>query len=190
MPLLSSGGPGICLYLYCGDGVSAGQVSSAGYRVIGLDLRPWVDWPGDLIVQDVRTFDGRGLCHQVDLLLASPPCTEFSRHSQPWFKNLPPPDMSHVDACFRIAQEIKPRLFVMENVRGLQKFIGPATVVRHPYYFWGDLVLLPPLKLQQKQTMTNSRMSPAHRSQVKGRWPAAISLALASQLSPLSPGER
>ena len=183
-------GPSLtCLMLCCGDGQTAKVFQDHGYRVIGLDIHPWANWPGDLIVQDIRTFDGTPLCHQVDLLLASPPCTEFAKAMMPWYHDLPDPDLSLVHSVLRIRDEIQPKLFIMENVRGLQRYIGKATIIRHPYYFWGDLILLPRLTLRQKQSYSNARMSPSERSTARGRWPLSLARAIANQLSPLSPGE-
>ena len=171
----------LCLYLCCGDGYSAAYFRDAGYDVVGYDVQTFPDWPGQLIIQDVRELDGTAWRGKVDLLLASPPCTEFSRHDLPWVdkRGLPPPDMSLVEACFRLRDEINPRLFVLENVRGLQKFIGPATVVRYPYYLWGDLVLLPRFKHRKGNRRPRSIM--------RSRWPEALAKALASQLALTSP---
>ena len=59
-----------------------------------------------LILQDVRTIDGHYLS-RANLIVASPPCDEFSRHDQPWTRarNPPPPDLSLWRAAERIARE-------------------------------------------------------------------------------------
>jgi hypothetical protein len=53
--------------------------------------------------------------------------------------------MSIVNACFELSRRLKPRIFVLENVRGAQAYIGRAPLHRGPYYFWGDVALLPAL---------------------------------------------
>ena len=78
------------------------------------------------------------------MIVASPPCREFSLHDMPWSRGkVAPPDMTIVNACFRIREEAKPRLFLLENVRGAQPFLGKAIAHHGPFYFWGDAALLP-----------------------------------------------
>lgn len=104
-------------------------------------------YPGYLVIQDVREAEAiasywRGF---VDVMVASPPCNEFSVRDMPWGRkrNLPPPDMSIVEACLKLRDLIQPRLFLLENVRGLQWWYERAPLHRGPFYFWGDVALLP-----------------------------------------------
>lgn len=97
-------------------------------------------FPGQLILQDVRTLDGYRFRH-AEGIFASPPCTEFSLARVVW-KEIGPPDLSVVEACLRIADEAGIP-FIMENVAGLQQLIGPSTAHRGPWHFWGDVGLLP-----------------------------------------------
>ena len=108
-----------------------------GFDVVGFDVE-MLPYPGQLVLQDVRTLYGSQF-RQARVIVASPPCEEFSRHDQPWTKrrNPPPPDLSIVQACFRIAAEAGVPL-VLENVRGAQKWIGRATMRYGSRYFWGD----------------------------------------------------
>lgn len=130
--------------LCCGDGGWADGLLAAGFDVTGFDVEDRPHYPGRFIKDDVRCLDGHNL-RGARIIVASPPCEEFSRHSMPWTraKNPPMPDLSIVEACWRIKEEATPDIFILENVRGAQPFIGPATLHVGPYYLWGDVALLP-----------------------------------------------
>ena len=79
-----------------------------GYRAYGFDIERHAGYPGELVLQDIRTIDGRRFSRAA-VIVASPPCPEFSRWDQPWTraKNPPYPDsaIELVQACWRIAAE-------------------------------------------------------------------------------------
>ena len=123
----------------------------AGYRVVGYDI---VDhgYPGELRIQDVREVDSivaQWQGQDITVLWASPPCNEFTLRDLPWGRkrNLPPPDISIVTACFELGKRLKPRMFILENVRGAQPWIGRAPLHRGPFYLWGDVALVPNVKV-------------------------------------------
>ena len=127
--------------LCCGLGGWARGFLDTGWEVIGFDVEP-LPYPGQLVLQDVRTMDGRRF-RNASLIVASPPCQEFSRMDMPWTraKNPLPPDLSLAEACFRIAREADVPL-VLENVRGAQKYLGRAVWRYGSQYLWGDGVPL------------------------------------------------
>ena len=116
-----------------------------------------------LILQDVRTIDGHYLS-RANLIVASPPCDEFSRHDQPWTRarNPPPPDLSLWRAAERISREAG-RPLIIENVRGAQQFMGQAKHHFGKQYLWGDVPALMPDHGnsqnygRQKQTLSSTR---------------------------------
>lgn len=135
------------LDLCAGLGGVAEGFLAAGYDVTGYDIQDH-GYPGRLILQDVREVDAIVAQWQgvdITVLWASPPCNEVSLRDLPWGrkKNLPPPDLSIFEACFELAKRLKPRVFVLENVRGAQPWIGRAPLHRGPYYFWGDVAMMP-----------------------------------------------
>ena len=94
------------------------------------------------IVADVRALPLKPF--HVDVLWASPPCQEFSRSGLPWFLNkgsLPDPDMSMVEAVKRFVAEMKPRFWMVENVRNSRKWItpilGPIWYRSSGHFLWG-----------------------------------------------------
>jgi hypothetical protein len=98
------------------------------------------------------------------MIVASPPCDDFSRWDQPWpnvVKNRKQPDLSLWRAAERIASEAG-RPLIIENVRGAQKFMGTAKAHFGKQYLWGDVpALLPivdgPNYGRQKQSLSSTR---------------------------------
>ena len=150
----------IAVDLCCGRGGVTRALLAAGYDVIGVDIEHHPDYPTEarFVESDIRTMHG---CHFVGcrFMWASPPCQEFSRHDQPWTraKNPPPPDLSIVEGCYRIRAEARPSFFILENVRGAQKFIGRANLHRAGRYLWGDTVLVPKVTARQKQSYSSKQ---------------------------------
>ncbi len=150
--------------LDCGQGGWTRGLLAAGWDVIGVDIEPQPEYPGEayflkadvceivaesMIIKDAdikrkksKTFWGR----KVSLVVASPPCQEFSFRHLPFgrVKNLPPPDKSNWLACERIARECGAPL-VLENVIGAQAFMGKAKAHYGSFYLWGDVPALLPI---------------------------------------------
>lgn len=165
----------LAIDLCCGLGGWTDGFLAAGYRVIGFDIVAFPGYRGELVVQDISTVDGSRL-RGVDVIVASPPCREFTLHDLPWTRaTAPPPDMSLVNACYRIRDEARPRLFLLENVRGAQYLLGRAISHLGPYYFWGDAALLPRVKLRRKEMVWGGK--PAERARIP--FPLAYGIALA-----------
>jgi hypothetical protein len=132
----------------------------AGLHVIGYDLIHYAEYPGEFRLKDVRSIVPDEILGAV-LIVASPPCDEFSRHDQPWTRrrNPPLPDLTLVETSYQLARALRVPL-ILENVRGAQKFIGPARAHFGKQYLWGDGIpaLLPyPDPTRQKQTYTSAR---------------------------------
>ena len=121
-----------------------------GYDVIGFDIECW-PYPGQLVLQDVRTLHGSQF-KDADLIVASPPCNGYSYRAMPWkrAKALPPPDNALFEACFRIQREASEAAgrkvpLIVENVCGAQKWVGRAKWHYGSYYLWGDVPALMPM---------------------------------------------
>lgn len=76
-----------------------------------------------------------------DVILASPPCTEFTKAYMPWYKNIVP-DMSLIDATKKIVSGLKPKFWIVENVRGAIPYFEPlfGKPKKHcgSRYLWGN----------------------------------------------------
>lgn len=142
--------------LYCGLGGWTEGGLTEGYHVIGFDIErhEYGDdkYPGQLVLQDVRTLHGSQFKNAA-LIVGSSPCQEFSYRAMPWkrAKALPPPylGMELFEAQFRIQREASEAAghhipMVVENVRGAQKWVGRAMWNYGSYYLWGDMPGLMP----------------------------------------------
>ena len=144
----------LALDLCCGKGGWAKGLIDAGWEVVGVDVeeRFRAEYPGRFYCGDVRDVPLGVARFLFQLVVASPPCQEFSRHDQPWTlkRNPPPPDTSIWEACVRIAAECGAPL-ILENVRGAQKFMGRAKWHCGPFYLWGDVPALMPKLVQARK---------------------------------------
>ena len=78
----------LAIDLCCGLGGWSHALLEHGWDVIGYDIErhEYGDdkYPGQLILQDIRTLDGRQFRGRVPLIVCSPPCTEYSYLAMPW----------------------------------------------------------------------------------------------------------
>lgn len=168
----------LALDLCCGLGGWAEGLIAAGWDVWGLDIdgRFEESYPGTFWREDVCLVTGQAVrdamwmsCARqtLGLVVASPPCQEFSRHDQPWTRkrNPPTPDTSIWEACVRIAAECGAPLIV-ENVRGAQPFMGKAKWHCGPFYLWGDVPALMPTTIRYRKKESRSSSAVAERAKV------------------------
>lgn len=168
------------LDLCCGLGGWAHGLIAEGWAVDGIDTEETfrAAYPGAFCRADVRDVAILGwTAGSYDLIVASPPCQEFSRHDQPWTRrrNPPTPDLSIWRACEEIAKKIGCPLIV-ENVRGAQRWVGSARGHVGPYYLWGDVPLIPGgITWRKKESRSSSAvaeraMIPLEMSRWIGAW--------------------
>lgn len=152
----------LAIDLYCGlGGWSAGLIAE-GYDCIGFDIETHAygdeRYPGQLILQDVRTLHGSQF-KDADLIVGSSPCQEFSYRAMPGkrAKALGPPllGIELFQAQFRIQREASEAAgrhipLVVENVRGAQPYVGRAAWNYGSYYLWGDIPALMPTGAARK----------------------------------------
>lgn len=158
--------------LCCGSGGWAAGLIAAGYRVIGYDINPQPLYPGEFHQADVKLLNGADMRDGV-LIVASPPCEEFSRHAMPWTRarNPPEPDLSIVEACWRIQREAGLPM-VLENVREAQRWLGRAKHHSGAFYLWGDVpALMPTLTYRKKESYgSKDRLKRARVPPELARW--------------------
>jgi hypothetical protein len=147
----------LALDICCGKGGWAKGLIAEGWRVIGIDIDDYSQvYPGEFIQADVLQWRGwRSLSPQ--LIVASPPCQEFSRWSMPWTraKHPPVPNIAIWNVCQLIAAALKCPL-VLENVKGAQQFMGRSQANCGPFHLWGDLPAIVPAFIGRKKESLSS----------------------------------
>lgn len=170
----------LAIDLFCGLGGWTEGLLAEGYRVVGFDIERHEyghhRYPAQLVLQDVLTIHGAQFRH-ASLIVASPPCQAYSYRAMPWSRAraLPPPDNSLFEACFRIQREACAAAgrhipMVVENVRGAQKWVGPAAWHFGSFYLWGDVPALMPIarRVRKVSTMGAGWYPPGHPKHVPG----------------------
>ena len=184
----------LAIDLFCGLGGWTEGLLAEDYDVIGFDIERHEygehRYPGQLVLQDVRTLHGSQFKDAV-LIVASPPCQAYSYRAMPWkrAKALPPPDNTLFEACFRIQREAcedsgRHIPLIVENVRGAQKWVGRARWNYGSFYLWGDVPTLMPDSAGVKKGAGSGRMwfyqnggngrSASSQSAERKEWSAAV----------------
>ncbi len=164
------------LDLGSGLGGASQAMVDRGWKVTRIDIEPAFR---PSIVADYRALPLRPE-YRPDLVWASPVCTEFARESMPWCKTGKDPSLDLVLAAKAAIDAIKPRWWVIENVRGARAFfepyLGRPTLRIGAAYLWGRF----PLVMGVKVNPHKERLGPSpDRRALRSKIPYAISLALA-----------
>ena len=165
-------GKPLCIDLFCGLGGWAEGFIAEGYRVVGFDNDPRFAavYPGEFVLADVRTLDGRRF-RGARCIVSSPPCLPYIL--MPWY--IPPPDDGLWDEASRIGREARVPL-VIENVRGAQLARGRAVCHAGSRYLWGDVPPLGPVEA----VYGKERMPPSPgRAALRAKIPLPLARAVA-----------
>lgn len=159
----------LAIDLFCGLGGWTDGLLAEGYYVVGFDIEKHhygdAKYPAQMVIQDVMTLHGRQF-KDAALIVASPPCQEFSYMAMPWTLAkekqarilADPAEQKRLtalfDACFRIQREACEAAgryipMVVENVKGAQKWVGRARWNFGSFYLWGDVPALMPIVRRQ-----------------------------------------
>ena len=139
------------------------------------DVTQWLDWVDDYPAPD--------------LILASPPCVEFSQgYSAPRPKAQRAgieffPDLTIAKAVRDIIMHVKPRWWAVENVKGsiedLSPLYGRPRQIIGPFVLWGNFPLLPNLNITRGwKTKKDAWSSDPLRSRKRAIVPIEISCAM------------
>lgn len=155
----------LAIDLFCGLGGWSDGLLAEGWRCIGFDIErhEYGDhkYPAQLVIQDVLTLHGSQF-RNAGLIVASPPCQEFSYMAMPWTRAKEKaehiaahPDewlrlTALFDACFRIQREACEAAgrhipLIVENVRGAQRWVGRSRWNYGSFHLWGDVPALMPM---------------------------------------------
>ena len=182
----------LAIDLFAGLGGWTEGLLAENYRVVGFDIERHIygahRYPAQLVLQDVLTLHGSQF-RDAALIVASPPCQEYSYMAMPWTRAKAKAaairadttghalaDLNRLfDACFRIQAQASLAAgrhipMVVENVRGAQPWVGRARWSFGSFYLWGDVpALMPPAhKVVKVSTMGAGWYPPDHPKHVKG----------------------
>lgn len=158
----------LAIDLFCGLGGWTEGLLAEGYEVVGFDNERHVygehRYPAQLVVQDVLTLHGSQF-KSAALIVASPPCQEYSYMAMPWTRAKAKAEAIRADttgqmladlnrlfdACFRIQREASAARgghipMVVENVKGAQPWVGRARWAFGSFFLWGDVPALMPIQ--------------------------------------------
>jgi len=132
------------LDLFCGLGGWSSAFIEANHNCTGIDIKN-IGYPYRFIKADLNDWKPD---QHYDVILASPPCTQFSKVNQNWNgKNNESKGLGLVFKTFALIEQIKPKYWVIENVKGLSEFIDkPNDIVRYgkssqrkAAYLWSNI---------------------------------------------------
>jgi hypothetical protein len=177
------------LDLFSGLGGFSQAFLDRGHRVLRIDNDARFQDIPHTVIMDVRHYKPD---HHFDVVLASPPCTEFAPWAMPasWHPDRnPTPSLELVEEAIRVIRSARPRFWVIENVRGSVRFLRPILgrpVCRSPQYLWGEFPILYQTGMnvgknngrlpvgKGKETLPPGPMRPAIRSKI----PLVLSMSL------------
>jgi hypothetical protein len=174
----------VAIDLCCGLGGWTEGLLAEGYEVRGYDIEAHAygdeRYPAQLILKSILDLHGSEIA-DADLIVASPPCQEYSYMAMPWSLAKAKAAAIRADetgaalerlnalfnACFRIQREATEAAgrhipMVVENVRGAQPWVGPAAWSYGSYYLWGDVPALMP-------NVVSARKNPGFRFDGSGK---------------------
>ena len=137
------------LDLFAGLGGASEAMIQTGWDVLRIDNNPLLNNVENMVIMDVKKLTPRSHDDKkLDLVLASPPCLEFStgfnaprptaQRAGIDFK----PDMSLLEEAIRIIEILKPRFYVIENVVGaipdFEPYLGSPRLRIGAFVFWGN----------------------------------------------------
>lgn len=125
-------------------GASEAFVQNSDWEVVRIDNNILLEDVPHTQIMDVEEIKRNAHLYpwKWDLIWASPPCTEFSQVNP---NRNPQAGIPLVQTTIDIIEALKPRCWIIENVKGsikhLAPLLGPPRLIIGPYVFWGNFPL-------------------------------------------------
>lgn len=180
----------VMLDLFSGlGGASEAFIQDDNWTVIRLENNPDLQSIPSTTMMNVEELEvDEG---SVDVIWASPPCTEFAKTSMPWTRSQLPdgfsPDMGLLLHTMRIIHSAKPQWWIIENVRGavpyFRPFLGEPRQIIGPTFLWGNFpwISVPPGWKHTKKEGDVTSTNPM-RSNIRAYIPWEISAGLKREI--------
>ena len=183
----------LMLDLFSGlGGASEAMIEAGEWSVLRYDNNPNLGYVPATTICDLKEFQIK--CrHEIELIWASPPCLDFSnafdaprptaRRNGEEFEA----DLSLVKRAIEIIEELEPRYWIIENVKGAIKdfepLLGEPRQIIGPFVLWGKFPLIPMSRdFKHSKADIDKRHSPI-RSNIRAQIPLEISEALLDTLT-------
>ncbi len=126
------------LDLFCGRKGFSRAFRDRGDKITTIDINK--KFHPD-ICANINHLPFKNVSTRWDVVLASPPCTEFTQSILPWYpESIPSMDLLH--KTIEIIKQIKPLYWIIENVKGsatwFEPFIGHYRQRAGSRYLWGN----------------------------------------------------
>lgn len=154
-------------------GASEAFYQCPGWSVLRIDNNPLLSGVPATVITDVDNLAPIFYKEKLDLVWASPPCTEFSggfsspksiaSRSEGGLESYKP-NMSLLEKAIEIIEIVKPKYWVIENVAGsiryFREYLGEPRQIIGPYVLWGNFPIIDlkaEMIIPKKFKDTNSR---------------------------------
>lgn len=184
------------LDLFAGFGGQSEAFLEAGWDILRIDNNPLLSEVPRMVMADVCDLKPFNLCGaQIDYIHASPPCYEFSLgRNAPRSEAIiaaaragvectywPTQGIELVEQAKRIIDELKPRIWSIENVKGSIKFLKPILgeprLIVGAWVYWGNFPLFDPSTLELPTKASQDRRHSPLRANHRAHIPLCLSQA-------------
>jgi len=180
------------LDLFAGfGGQSEAFIQSGRWDVLRIDNNPLLSQVPRMVIEDIGSdlffaMLEPSQIHEIEYIHASPPCHGFSLgyHAPKAVASRTgesyEPSTELIEIAYKIIQELEPRFWSIENVRGsikhLKPILGDPTIIIGAYVYWGRF---PPLQITAAEVPTKSTKDKRH-SPLRSNYRALIPFELST----------
>ncbi len=187
------------LDLFAGFGGQSQAFLDAEWDVLRIDNNPLLGGVENMVLLDIKNLSVTERTVEIEYVHASPPCLDFStayssprgraQRGKPDEEYLP--DLSLLFEAMRIIEELKPRYWSIENVRGairyFEPYLGKPSLIIGAWVYWGNFPLFDTSSIEiVNKSQKDKRHSPLranHRAHIDLNVSKAFLNSMTSQKS-------